>query len=66
MARAEREEIGVRLRDEPRLRAAGVLIAPGFAVRSENPTTIGLGDAFIGGVVAHLAERMGEADGEHR
>ena len=66
VARAEREEIGVRLRDEPRLRAAGVLIAPGFAVRSENPTTIGLGDAFIGGVVAHLAERMGEADGEHR
>ncbi|MDO4901180.1 ADP-dependent glucokinase/phosphofructokinase [Actinomyces sp.] len=55
VARAPRDEIGIRLTASPEASRAGVLIAPGFDVRTDSPTTIGLGDAFIGGVVAHLA-----------
>ena len=42
-------------------RRAGVLIVPGYDVRTAAPTTIGLGDAFIGGVMAHLAASGGGA-----
>ena len=38
-----------------------MLIAPGYDVRTAAPTTIGLGDAFIGGVMAHLAASAGGA-----
>ena len=48
-------EVGLDLAAAPEIVAAGVVIAPGIEVAAEAPTTIGLGDAFIGGVVAHLA-----------
>ncbi|WP_103061671.1 ADP-dependent glucokinase/phosphofructokinase [Actinomyces qiguomingii] len=55
VARAPRDEIGTHLAAAPETAGVGVLIAPGFDVHTDSPTTIGLGDAFIGGVVAHLA-----------
>ncbi|VEG29458.1 ADP-dependent glucokinase/phosphofructokinase [Actinomyces howellii] len=55
VARSRRQEVGLRLAAVPEVVGAGVLVAPGFEVRSERPTTIGLGDAFIGGVVGRLA-----------
>ncbi|WP_167202663.1 ADP-dependent glucokinase/phosphofructokinase [Actinomyces respiraculi] len=57
VATAAREQVGTALARDAGLLAAGVRIAPGFAVRTEHPTTIGLGDAFIGGVVGHLVHR---------
>lgn len=52
---APRQAVGLRLAAAPQIASAGVVIAPGAEVAAETPTTIGLGDAFIGGVVAHLA-----------
>lgn len=59
VARAPRDEVGAGLAAAPEVAAASVMIAPGFAVRTASPTTIGLGDTFIGGVVACLAEKGG-------
>lgn len=58
VGRAPRDEAGARLAAAPEPAEAGVMIAPGFAVSTASPTTIGLGDAFIGGVVAHLARAL--------
>ncbi|MCL3778127.1 MULTISPECIES: ADP-dependent glucokinase/phosphofructokinase [unclassified Actinomyces] len=55
VATAPREEVGTALARDAAVLAAGVLIVPGFDVRTEHPTTIGLGDAFIGGVMGGLA-----------
>ena len=57
VAVSPREPDGLALAAAPELRRAGVLIAPGYDARTSSPTTIGLGDAFIGGVMAHLAAR---------
>ena len=57
VAVSPREPVGLALAAAPELRRAGVLIAPGYDARTSSPTTIGLGDAFIGGVMAHLAAR---------
>lgn len=53
---APREELGTALAAAEPLREAGVVIAPGFAVEAGSPTTIGLGDSFVGGVMAYLAQ----------
>lgn len=55
VARAPREEVGTVLAGAAAVRDAGVRIAPGFDVRTDSPTTIGLGDAFIGGVMGRLS-----------
>jgi len=36
-----------------------VRIAPNYPVTSKTPTTIGLGDAFLGGILTVLCENMG-------
>lgn len=59
VAVSPREPVGIALAGAPGLGRAGVLIAPGYDVRAATPTTIGLGDAFIGGVMAHLAASDG-------
>ena len=61
VAASPREPVGVALAGAVETRRAGVLIAPGYDVRTAAPTTIGLGDAFIGGVMAHLAASGGGA-----
>ena len=63
IAASPREAIGVALAGAPAVRRAGVLIAPSYEVRASTPTTIGLGDAFIGGVMAHLAAVTREGAG---
>lgn len=61
VAARPREPVGVALAGAVETRRAGVLIAPGYDVRTASPTTIGLGDAFIGGVMARLAASAGGA-----
>ena len=61
VAASPREPVGVALEGAVETRRAGVLIVPGYDVRTAAPTTIGLGDAFIGGVMAHLAASGGGA-----
>ena len=53
----------IALAGAPAVRRTGVLIAPSYEVRASTPTTIGLGDAFIGGVMAHLAAVTREGAG---
>lgn len=57
--RAGRDPRGLDLARDTGISRAGVLIAPSFAVRPDSPTTIGLGDAFIGGVMGSLAGAEG-------
>ncbi len=51
-----RDPIGCALAAAPAVQRSGVLIAPSFDVRTAAPTTIGLGDSFVGGVMRALAE----------
>lgn len=51
---ADPDPIGKALARDEGLAACGVLVAPSRDVACENPTTIGLGDAFIGGVMMSM------------
>lgn len=53
-ASAPLDEVGLRIRECREIREAGIRIAPSYDLRTENPTTIGLGDSFIGGLMADL------------
>lgn len=44
-----------------RLRGAGILVVPALLLEVEHPTTIGLGDTFVGGFIAALAGPSGTA-----
>lgn len=57
VSRAPRQPIGLELAGAAEVIAAGVWIAPGFVVEADHPTTIGLGDSFIGGVMGSLLDR---------
>jgi len=50
------DPIGRDLADNVIVRRSAVRIAPSVDVRTSTPTTIGLGDSFIGGVMRALAE----------
>ena len=53
----DRDDVGVRLKESAPIQKSGVTIVPGFDVKTATPTTIGLGDAFIGGVMGYLGRR---------
>ena len=59
MARVAYSPVGLYLTASPVVRKAGVHIAPSHAVKIADPTTIGLGDAFVGGMVLALSHERG-------
>ncbi|WP_175956579.1 ADP-dependent glucokinase/phosphofructokinase [Schaalia sp. Marseille-Q2122] len=59
MAAVPYSPVGLYLTASPAVRKAGVLIAPSHAVKIADPTTIGLGDAFVGGMVLSLSHERG-------
>ena len=57
-ARGPRSPVGTRMRDElPRLLDEPVVVVPALDLRVDRPTTIGLGDTFVGGFVAEFVEQ---------
>lgn len=54
MASVPYSPLGLNLAASPVVGKAGVHIAPSHAVKIADPTTIGLGDAFVGGMVLAL------------
>lgn len=59
MATVPYSPVGLYLTASPVVRKAGVHIAPSHAVKIADPTTIGLGDAFVGGMVLALSHERG-------
>lgn len=55
---AARNARGLHLAGAAELARAGVLVVPAYEVPTDRATTIGLGDAFIGGVMGALAGRL--------
>ncbi|QPK81330.1 6-phosphofructokinase [Schaalia sp. ZJ405] len=54
MRTAPRDTIGMRLIDDPDIVRSGIHIVPSYNAHVLSPTTIGLGDSFIGGLMAAL------------
>ncbi|MDC4232464.1 ADP-dependent glucokinase/phosphofructokinase [Actinomyces sp. B33] len=49
------DSIGARLASDSDIRRRGIRIAPSYDIDAPRPTTIGLGDSFIGGFMAAFA-----------
>jgi len=54
MAAEQRNPDGIAVSAEVELALPGAVVVPGFLLTDATPTTIGLGDSFVGGFIAAL------------